>query len=45
MVSFDDKCAFMSPNFIEGKLDYTLVFAKLNELIDKMSDENTEVSQ
>jgi len=35
----------MGASFIEGKLDHNLVFAKLNKLIDKMSDQNTEVSQ
>jgi len=43
LVSFDDKCALITANFIEGQFDYDLIFAKVNELVEQMKDENTEV--
>lgn len=43
LVSFDDKCALITANFLEGQFDYDHVFSKVNELVKELADENTEV--
>lgn len=43
LVSFDDKCALITANFIEGQIDYDTIFSKVNELVREMTDANTEV--
>ena len=42
LVSFDDKCALITANFIEGQIDYDHIFAKVNDLIVEMNDDTTE---
>jgi len=43
MVSYDNKCALLTANFIEGKLDYDVIFEKINKLKEEMVDENIEM--
>jgi len=43
LISYDDKCALVTANFIEGKFDYTTVFTKVNQLLEEMKDTNTEM--
>lgn len=43
LISFDDKCALVTANFLEGKFNYDHVFAEVNKLAEELKDANTEV--
>jgi len=43
LISFDDKCALITANFLAGKFDYDDIFSKVNGLIEELKDDNTEV--
>jgi uncharacterized protein len=43
LIAYNNQCALLSANFIEGKFSYNEVFSKVNQLVKDMSDENTEV--
>ena len=43
LISYDNKCALLTANFIEGKFNYDFVFEKVNKLVVKMADNNTEI--
>ena len=43
LIAYNNQCALLTANFIEGKFSYNEVFSKVNKLVKDMSDENTEV--
>lgn len=43
LIAYNNQCAMVSANFIEGKFSYDEVFSKVNKLVKDLSDENTEM--
>ncbi|NLN59527.1 MAG: MMPL family transporter [Deltaproteobacteria bacterium] len=42
MIAFNNQCALLTANFIEGSFSYDEVFSMVNKLVAEMNDEHTE---